>query len=90
MRKLTLFRQFYLMVVSYIYFTRIIVYLVDATLPFRQEWLGAFFSELATLAFFCVTGYKFRPAADNPYFSLQGAEGELMMNEITNEDSNNP
>jgi len=70
MKKLTLFRQFYLMVVSYIYFTRIIVYLVEATLPFRLVWLGEFFSELATLIFFCITGYKFRPAPDNPYFSL--------------------
>jgi hypothetical protein len=52
LKKLTLFRQFYLMVVSYIYFTRIIVYLVDATLPFKWVWLGDFFSELATLLFF--------------------------------------
>ncbi len=59
------------MVVSYIYFTRIIVYLVDATLPFRLVWMGDFFTELATLIFFAVTGYKFRPAADNPYFQLE-------------------
>jgi len=78
MRKLKLFRQFYLMVVAYIYFTRIIVYLVDATLPFRMVWLGDFFTELATLAFFIATGYKFRPAADNPYFMLgeEEAAGE--------------
>jgi hypothetical protein len=68
MEKLKLFRQFYLMVVSYIYFTRIIVYLVDATLPFRLLWLGDFCAEGATLLFFCVTGYKFRPVPDNPYF----------------------
>lgn len=80
MRKLQLFRQFYLMVVAYIYFTRIIVFLVDATLPFRTVWLGDFFTELATLIFFCVTGYKFRPASDNPYFSLD--ESENMNNEI--------
>lgn len=78
-RKLKLFRQFYLMVVAYIYFTRIIVYLVDATLPFRMVWLGSFFSELATLIFFCVTGYKFRPAPDNPYFSL---EEEISLEEL--------
>jgi len=70
LRKLTLFRQFYLMVVSYIYFTRIIVYLVDATLPFRWIWLGDFFAELATIVFFAVTGYKFRPTPENPYFHI--------------------
>jgi len=61
MEKLKLFRQFYLIVVSYIYFTRIIVYLLDATLPFRWVWLGDLFTEAATLAFFCITGYKFQP-----------------------------
>jgi len=70
LKKLTLFRQFYLMVVSYIYFTRIIVYLVDATLPFKWIWLGDFFSELATLLFLAVTAYKFSPTPENPYFSL--------------------
>jgi hypothetical protein len=74
MKKLKLFRQFYLMVVSYIYFTRIIVYLVDATLPYKLVWLGDLFTELATLCFFSVTGYKFRPLAQNPYFTLEEEE----------------
>jgi len=86
-RKLTLFRQFYLMVVSYIYFTRIIVYLVDATLPFRLIWLGDFFTEAATIVFFCVTGYKFRPSSDNPYFSLsdddEEEQSEMKVNDVT-------
>jgi len=75
-QKLTLFRQFYLMVVSYIYFTRIIVYLVDATLPFRLVSLGEIFTETATLLFFCLTGYKFRPSPDNPYFKIPTEEEE--------------
>jgi hypothetical protein len=79
MEKLTLFRQFYLMVVSYIYFTRIIVYLVNVTLPFRLVWLGSFFSEGATIIFFCVTGYKFRPVSANPYFTLEDEEESLEM-----------
>ena len=33
--------------------------------------LGDLFAELATLCFFTVTGYKFRPASDNPYFALE-------------------
>jgi G protein-coupled receptor 107 len=82
MRKLQLFRQFYVMVVSYVYFTRIIIYLLDATLPFRFVWLGELCTELATLVFFGITGYKFRPAADNPYF-------ELSPNEVDSDDENN-
>jgi len=86
MEKLKLFRQFYLLVVSYIYFTRIIVYLLDATLPFMYTWLGLFFTEVATLLFYCITGYKFRPIPDNPYFSLEQEEGDketgIPMNEM--------
>ncbi len=56
MEKLKLFREFYLLVVTYIYFTRIIVFLLDATLPFKLVWLGEFFTEAATLLFWCLTG----------------------------------
>ena len=38
--KLTLFRQFYMMVVSYIYFTRIIVFLLGSTLDWRYAWMS--------------------------------------------------
>ena len=38
--KLQLFRQFYVMVVAYIYFTRIVVFLLEATIPFYMLWLG--------------------------------------------------
>ncbi len=72
--KLHLFRQFYLVVISWIYFTRIIASLLASSLPYHSLWLGDFFTELATLSFFCFTGYKFRPTADNPYFSLHDNE----------------
>ena len=36
--KLTQYRNFYMAVVGYIYFTRIIVYLVGATVPFYLTW----------------------------------------------------
>jgi len=74
MEKLKLFRQFYLIVVSYIYFTRIIVYLLDATLPFRWVWLGDLFTEAATFAFFCTVGYKFQPISNNPFLTLEEEE----------------
>ncbi|KAL6077122.1 G protein-coupled receptor 107 [Balamuthia mandrillaris] len=76
MQKLQLFRQFYLLVVSYIYFTRIIVYLLDTTLPFHLVWLGTFFTEIATLLFWCITYYKFRPIPDNPWLDLSDDEAE--------------
>lgn len=71
LQKLKLFRQFYLIIVSYIYFTRIIIYLFDTTLPYYLTWMGDVFTELATLSFFVVVGYKFRPVPGNPYFNLE-------------------
>ena len=71
LHKLTLFRQFYVMVVSYIYFTRIVVYLLKSTTPYQYVWLSDCAGELATLAFYCFTGFKFRPVSDNPYFHLE-------------------
>jgi len=76
LEKLKLFRHFYLLVVSYVYFTRIIVYLLSATLTYQYVWLSDLFTEAATLAFFCITGYKFRPADNNPYFTLPGEDDE--------------
>lgn len=76
--KLTLFREFYVMVVVYIYFTRIVVFLLAATIPYYLLWLGPCATETATLLFFVVTGYKFRPSLDNPYLpvSTEGLEGD--------------
>lgn len=52
----SVFRLFYVMVFSYIYVTRIVVFLISSTIPFRNVWLGALFEELATLIFYFTTG----------------------------------
>lgn len=48
------------------------------TVPFKYEWLDKFFKEIATLVFFILTGYKFRPASDNPYLHVPREEDEDM------------
>lgn len=68
--KLQLFRQFYIMVITYIYFTRIVVDLIEASIPYYMLWLGPFCAELAALLFFTTTGYQFRPSVGNPYLAL--------------------
>ncbi|XP_073832072.1 protein GPR107 isoform X1 [Musca autumnalis] len=70
LRKLKLFRQFYIMIVCYIYFTRIIVYLLKMTVAFQYAWLDEMFREMATYVFFVLTGYKFRPTSSHPYFAV--------------------
>lgn len=64
------------MVIVYIYFTRIAVYLLAATIPFYLLWLGPLATESATFIFFVVTGYEFRPAVDNPYLKLSTEDSE--------------
>ncbi|XP_017018240.1 protein GPR107 [Drosophila kikkawai] len=70
LRKLKLFRQFYIMIVCYIYFTRIIVDLLQMTVVFQYAWLDEMFREMATYVFFVLTGYKFRPVSQHPYFEV--------------------
>ncbi|XP_063792754.1 protein GPR107 [Pseudophryne corroboree] len=68
--KLKLFRHFYVMIICFIYFTRIISILVKVAVPFKWKWMYQLLDELATFIFFVLTGYKFRPASDNPYLQL--------------------
>ncbi|GBM11829.1 Protein GPR107 [Araneus ventricosus] len=81
LEKLKLFRHFYVMIVCYIYFTRIIVYLLKITVPFQYEWLDEVFREAATFTFFVVTGINFQPTVSNPYFRLS-QEDDIEMDEV--------
>lgn len=47
---------------------------LQITVPFQYEWLDEMFREMATYVFFVLTGYKFRPASANPYFTLTNDE----------------
>jgi G protein-coupled receptor 107 len=69
--KLKLFRSFYLLVVAYIYTTRILVYLFATTLNYKYLWIRYFVIELVTLCFYVVVGLMFRPMVENPYLSLK-------------------
>eukprot|EP00050_Salpingoeca_kvevrii_P014217 m.33831 g.33831 ORF g.33831 m.33831 type:complete len:387 (-) comp5629_c1_seq1:27-1187(-) len=83
LQKLRLFRRFYMMVLAYIYTTRIIVYLIESVLPFELTWLGPFLNELVTFFFFVVTGWLYSPLPDNPYLRVPQEDGEMIpMDEI--------
>ncbi|CAI5469640.1 unnamed protein product [Closterium sp. Yama58-4] len=77
--KLQLFRHFYVLVVCYIYFTRIVVYVLRSTMPYQYAWTADLAGELVTLVFYCVTGYQFRPMEENPFLAMHdddtGGEG---------------
>lgn len=81
LKKLKLFRRFYVIVVCYIYFTRIIVYLLRISLPFQYEWMDVFCQHAAIFVFFVLTGYHFQPTPQNPYFRVAQDE-DLEMEEV--------
>ncbi|XP_037111949.1 protein GPR108-like [Syngnathus acus] len=85
LEKLKLFRHYYVMIVCYIYFTRIIAILLKVTMPFQWQWCYEFLVEVSTLIFFVLTGYKFRPASNNPYLQLPQDEEDEEMDEIVTE-----
>jgi hypothetical protein len=76
--KLKLFRQFYLILVTYIYITRVVVFLVAGWLGFRYSWVSSFLNEAAALAFYVSTGHIFRPRDEFTYVGL--------MNEMDDKD----
>jgi len=72
--KLKLFRTFYLIVVAYIYSTRILVYLFANLLNYKHVWVRYFVVELITLTFYVSVGFMFRPVGDNNYQSVTRTE----------------
>ncbi|KAK9145789.1 hypothetical protein Sjap_005692 [Stephania japonica] len=84
--KLTLFRHYYIVVICYIYFTRVVVYALGTITSYRYLWTSVVAGELATLAFYVFTGYKFRPEAHNPYFVIDDEEEEAAAEALKLED----
>ena len=78
--KLKLFRSFYLLVVAYIYSTRIVVYLFATMLDYRHTWIRHFVIEAFTLTFYVWVGVLFRPMPENPYLTLK--QGESSSNNV--------
>ncbi|KAF9124656.1 hypothetical protein BGW39_007989 [Mortierella sp. 14UC] len=66
--KYKLWGSFYLVTVTYIYLTRILVEFMKVALPFQYVlWLVELLNEAITLGFYATIGWKFRPYANNPY-----------------------
>ena len=84
--KLTLFRQYYIVVVCYIYFTHIVVYAPITIIAYRYCWTSVMAGESVTLAFYVFTGYRFRPIGHNPYFVVDDYEEEVVSQTLKLED----
>ncbi|MBA0860142.1 hypothetical protein Goshw_014454 [Gossypium schwendimanii] len=76
LKKLTLFKQYYVMVICYIYLTLVGVYGLETITWGKYPWSSVLVGELATLVFYVFTGYKFKPETYNPYFTIDDEEEE--------------
>ncbi|TYH54683.1 hypothetical protein ES332_D09G186600v1 [Gossypium tomentosum] len=74
--KLTLFRQFYIVVIGYLYFTRIVVFALRTIAAYKYQWVSNAAEETASLAFYLVMFYMFRPVEKNEYFILDEEDEE--------------
>ncbi|KAG6437393.1 hypothetical protein SASPL_102308 [Salvia splendens] len=72
--KLTLFRQFYIVVIGYLYFTRIVVFALRTIAAYKYQWVANAAEEIASLAFYAIIFYMFRPVEKNEYFALDEEE----------------
>ena len=55
------FRSFYLACVCYIYFSRLVVFMMQDFVPYDQIWISSAFTHTITLIFFVVTGLVYHP-----------------------------
>jgi len=81
-QKYRVWGQFYVLTIAYVYFTRIVVLLLVAALPYYIIWLSDFFCELSTFLFYLIVGYKFRPVPNNPYLAVETDDETDNRNEI--------
>jgi len=72
--KLRQFRRFYLLVLVYVYFSRVVMLLLGSSLPFNLTWLQVIVRELGAIVFYVVIGHAFHPAADNKYLQVSSQE----------------
>ncbi|ESQ41854.1 hypothetical protein EUTSA_v10013548mg [Eutrema salsugineum] len=74
--KLTLFRQFYIVVIGYLYFTRIVVFALKTIAAYKYQWVSFAAEEIVSLVFYSIMFYMFRPEEKNEYFAVDDDEEE--------------
>ncbi|KAL3523385.1 hypothetical protein ACH5RR_016219 [Cinchona calisaya] len=70
LEKLTLFKQFYIVVIAYLYFTRVVVSAIGANINYRYHWVSVAAAEGASLVFYLFIFYNFQPVEKNPYLAV--------------------
>lgn len=82
MERLENFRTFYIAVVTWLYFTRIFVYVLDHALPYNMTYIAPISGEFASLSFYALTGWLFRPQKTSPYLALGKDDDDMTAAEL--------
>ncbi|XP_042483569.1 protein CANDIDATE G-PROTEIN COUPLED RECEPTOR 7-like [Macadamia integrifolia] len=85
--KLSLFKQFYIVVVGYLYFTRVVVSAIGAIIDYKFKWFIVAVGEGASLAFYLFIFFNFQPKEKNPYFVIDDEEEASAAKELEEDDS---
>ncbi|KAF6144404.1 hypothetical protein GIB67_024631 [Kingdonia uniflora] len=85
--KLTLFKQFYIVVVGYLYFTRVVAFALGTIVSYRFEWVVTAAVESASLAFYIFVFYNFQPIEKNPYLVIDDEEEAAAARALEEDDS---
>lgn len=87
LEKLTLFKQFYIVVVGYLYFTRIVVSAIAVVVNYKFGWIVYAFAEGASLGFYVFIFYNFQPIEKNPYLVIEDVEDKTDGQDLEDDDS---
>lgn len=70
------FRTFYIVIVAYIYGTRIILPMIESSLPWNLTWVVKVGREVVAVVFYVYTGYNFQPRKEMNYGVLERHDDE--------------
>lgn len=77
--RLLAFRKFYIVVIGYLYFTRVVVLAIRTIASYEYRWVSVVVEEAVGLAFYVFLFYVFRPKEKNEYFVLDDIDEEAAM-----------
>jgi hypothetical protein len=83
--RLQQFRTFYIAVVAFIYFTRIIIPLSETQLPYQFTWVPHFMYEASAVFFYAFCGVRFKPTEEDSMFAPAASDadpGEVNLDDV--------
>jgi G protein-coupled receptor 107 len=88
--RLQQFRTFYIAVIAFVYFTRIVVPLAETQLPFQLTWVPPFMYEASAVFFYAFCGVRFRPSEADSMFTPASADADDDAGEVEFDEEDKP